>query len=250
MDSNVPVVDLAGALAPDKLAAWLDYQYADHVSNVTALTARYEKFCEVTASGIADDVMVGHATDFANLLKDEINATEATRTRIKAPVLHAQRLIDGEAKKLTDTLSAASRVVTDRITDFLRRKEVEARRAAEAEAERLRIEAEARIAEAQATATIEANESALEAIDQAETAAAIAEAKPIELTRTRSAGGGLTGLKDNWQYRVVDISKVPAVYLMVNETMIKAAMKSAGKNVKDLKIDGLEIYNDTRAYVR
>ena len=34
------------------------------------------------------------------------------------------------------------------------------------------------------------------------------------------------------------------------ETMIKAAMKSAGKNVKDLKIDGIEIYNDTRAYVR
>jgi hypothetical protein len=245
MDSNVPVVDLAGALAPDKLTAWLDYQFADHVSNVATLTARYEKFCEVTASGIGDDVMAGHSTDFVKLLKDEINATDTTRTRIKAPVLHAQRLIDGEAKKLTDQLNTEAGVVTDRITDFLRRKEAEARRAAEAEAERLRIEAEARIAEAQATATIEANLSALEAIDQAETAAAIAEAKPIELTRTRSAGGGLTGLKDNWVYDVVDLAKVPAHLLTVNDAAVKLAIKQGSR-----EIPGIRIWNNAKAFVR
>lgn len=250
MDTNIPTIDIAAALSPDRLAPWLEYELASHASVVAALEARHEKFLQVTANGICDDGVAGHATDFIKELKAAATATDETRTRIKAPVLHAQRLIDGEAKKLTDKVNGCAAVVTARITVFLRDKEAKARAVAEMEAARLAIEAEAKLVEAQRSATIEAADAAVEAMQEANVAAALATAAPIELTRTRSVTGALTGLKDNWQFRVTDLSKVPAVYLQVNEVMVKVAMKSAGKAVKDLKIEGLEIYNTPSAYVR
>lgn len=244
-DSNIPRVDLAAALNPAALAPWIEYQYADHAAHVGVLQARFDKFLDVTKDGIADDTMAGHATDFIKELKAASSATDETRTKIKAPVLHAQRLIDGEAKKLTDKLGSCSTVVTGRITTFLRDKEAKARAAAEAEATRLAAEAEIKIAEAQANETTETIETAVEAIEQAQTAAAQAEARPIELTRTRSVMGSLTGLKDNWTYETVDLSKVPAHLLTINDAAVKLAIK---QGLRD--IPGLRIWNDAKAYVR
>lgn len=250
LQTNAPTIDLAAVLAPDKLAAWLDYEFSQHMTNTATLLARHDKFLAVTKDGINDDTLAGHATDFAKELKAEQKATDDTRVRVKAPVLSAQRLIDDQSKKLTSPLSTATETVEYRITTYLKAKEVTARVAAEQEATRLAIEAEARIAEAQATGTMEASESAVEAIHEAQQADRLATAAPLELTRTRSAAGALTGLKDNWQYRVIDVTKIPTTYLTVNDVMVKAAMKTAGKNIKDLKIEGLEFYNDAKAYVR
>lgn len=248
--TNTPLLNLADALAPDKLTAWLDYEFSSHVANKATLLTRHDRFLEVTKDGINDDVMAGHASDFHKDLKAESTSTDATHTRIKAPVLVAQRLIDGQRKTLTDSLSLAASQVTARITDYLRRKEVIAREVAQQEAMRAAAEAEARIAEAQATAAPADIKAAVEAIQEAQQAEALATARPVELTRTRSQGGALTALKDNWIYRVTDITKIPTTYLTVNDVMIKAAMKSAGKNVKDLKIEGIEFVNDSKAYVK
>jgi len=248
--SNTPVLDLTSALAPDKIAAWLEYEYAKHLLRKTALLMRHEKFLAVTNDGINDDVMAGHASDFKNDLKDEIADMNATRSRIKAPVLHAQRLIDGEAKKMTDALGMAMSQVLARLTDYLRRKEAEERAAAEMEAARLALAAQEAMELADQVNTPSAIDAAVLAVQEAQLAEIMATARPVELTRTRSQAGSLTGLKDNWQYRVVDISAVPAVYLTVNDVMIKAAMKSAGKSVGDLRIPGIEFFNDARAFVR
>lgn len=244
-DSNVPRVDLASALNPASLTPWIEYQYADHAAHIGVLTARFEKFLEVTKDGIRDDLMAGHATDFVKEMRAAAAATDETRTKIKAPVLHAQRLIDGEAKKLTDKVNGCSATVTARITAFLRDKEAKARAAAEAEAVRLAAEAEARLAEAQQTATIEAADAAVEAMQEADTAAALATAAPIELTRTRSVMGALTGLKDNWTYEITDLVKVPAHFLIVNDAAVKLAVKQGARD-----IPGLRIWNDAKAYVR
>lgn len=245
MMANTPVIDLAAALAPEKLAAWLDYEFTTHATNGAALLARYTKFLEVTTEGIRDDVMVGHAADFVKDLKGEAKATDETRTRIKAPVLHAQRLIDGGGKKLIDPLTAAVTTVEYRVGTFLKAKEVEARRVAEEEAKRLALEAEVAFDVAQQEGTTEAAEVAVEAIQQAQTAAAQATASTIDLTRTRSQAGALTGLRDNWTYRIVDVSKVPAAYLQVNDVVVRAAIKTGTR-----EIAGLEIFNDAKAFVR
>lgn len=244
-DTNIPVIDLAGALQPDRLAAWLEYELAAHAANTNALTARFEKFLTVTQDGIRDEAMAGHASDFAKELGEENKATDATRKRIKDPVLHAQRLIDGEAKKLTDRLSAAAATVTTRITRFLQQKEARARLAAEIEAARLAHEAEARLAEAQQSATIEAADAAVEAMHEADQAAALAAAKPLELSRTRSAGGALAGLKETWTYEVINLDLLPAAYRAVNDAAAKAAIKNGVR-----EIPGLRIYAETKAMIR
>lgn len=244
-DSNIPRVDLAAALNPAALVPWIEYQYADHAAHVGVLATRFEKFLEVTKDGIGDDVLAGHATDFAKELKSAASATDETRTKIKAPVLHAQRLIDGEARKLTDKVNACAAVVTARITAFLRDKEAKARLAAEIEAARLAHEADAAIATSNELQTPEALEVAVEAFGAAQEAEQQATAAPIELTRTRSIMGSLTGLKDNWTYETVDLSKVPAHLLILNDAAVKLAIKQGTR-----EIPGLRIWNDAKAYVR
>ena len=245
MDANIPHVDLGAALNPAALAVWLEYQYAEHTTRTTDLMEAYGRFLEVTANGIGDDALVGRATDFAKQITTEAKATDETRTRIKAPVLHAQRLIDGEAKKLTDKLNSAVATITTRITMFLRAKEEAARKASEEEAARLQAEAEAKIMEAQQSGQQDQIDTAIEAIDKAQAAAAVAEATPLDLSRVRSQMGSLTGLKSNWVYDVVDLTKVPAHLLTINDAAVKLAIKQGAR-----EIAGLKIWNDTKASIR
>jgi len=243
--SNVPMIDLTAALDPSSLAWWIEYSYSEHVAAISALLTRFQAFANVTANGIQDDFIAGHAADFARDLKQASAALDETRTRIKKPVLHAQRMIDGEAKKITDQVTAAVREVETRVTAYLRAKEVAARAAAEAEAARLQAEAELLLVEALQTGNPVEEESLDEIMNAASNADELANAKALELTRTRGVGGALTALKDNWVAELVDITKVPTVYLQLNDSVVKAAIKSG---VRD--IPGIRIWNDAKAFVR
>jgi hypothetical protein len=221
---NAPAIDLAAALDPASLSAWIEWSYASHAAEMGALLERFVAFTDVTRDGIRDDFIAGHAADFAKDLKAAVNALDGTRTRIKKPVLHAQRLIDGEAKALSDRVMAAVAEVEARVTAYLRLKEAEARRAAEAEAARL---------------AAEADDITLAVLNQAEKATA------LELTRTRGLGGALTALKDNWVWSLEDITKVPTHLLQVNDAAVRLSIKQGAREVP-----GLRIWNDTKAYVR
>jgi hypothetical protein len=200
-------------------------------------------FTDVTSDGIRDDFIAGHAADFAKDLKAAVNALDGTRTRIKRPVLHAQRLIDGEAKALSDRVMAAVAEVEARVTTYLRAKEAEVRRAAEAEAARLAAEAERLASEALRTG--ELADDAIEGFKAAEEASEMANARALELTRTRGLGGALTALKDNWVWALEDITKVPNHLLQVNDAAVRLAIRQGAREVP-----GLRIWNDTKAYVR
>lgn len=243
--SNMPVIDLAAALNPSSLSPWIEFNYAEHAAAIAALLERFIKFSDVTSLGIHDDFTAGHSADFARDLKQASAALDETRTKIKKPVLHAQRLIDGEAKKLTDRVTAAVREVEARVTTYLRMKEAEARAAAEAEAARLALEADAAMAEARSTSNGHDIEVANAILEDAAKAEEMANAKALELTRTRGTQGALTALKDNWVFSLDDITKVPTTYLQLNDAVIKAAIRSG---VRD--IPGIRIWNDARAFVR
>jgi hypothetical protein len=243
--SNTPAIDLAAALDPASLSAWIEWSYASHAAEIGALLERFVAFTNVTADGIRDDFIAGHAADFAKDLKAAVNALDGTRTRIKKPVLHAQRLIDGEAKALSDRVMAAVAEVEARVTTYLRAKEVEIRRAAELEAARLAAEAERLITEAQQSGTKEDAETAWNTMDEADAAQKLADAKALELTRTRGLGGALTALKDNWVWSLEDITKVPAHLLQVNDAAVRLAIRQGAREVP-----GLRIWNDTKMFVR
>jgi hypothetical protein len=245
VDSNIPFIDLSAALDPGALSTWIEYQLADHVAAIDALLVRYDTFLQVTRDGIADDFICGHATDLAKDIKKAEAAADKKRQEIKAPVLHAQRMIDGAGKALSDPARSAAASIELRITTYLREKERVARAAAEAEAQRLALEAEAAIAVANETNTETAIGAAVESLDAATKAEAQASAPSLELTRTRGLAGGITGLRDNWVWELVDITKVPAHLLMVNDTLAKATIKGGAR-----EISGLRIWNEPKAYAR
>ena len=139
-------------------------------------------------------------------------------------MLHAQRLIDGAAKALSDRVASAVREVEARVTAYLKAKEAEAREA-------LRIEAEKQAAEAP--------DITMAVLNQAE------EATALELTRTRGVGGALTALQDRWVFEVVDITKVPTHLLQVNDAAVRAAIKQGAREVP-----GIRIWNNAKAFVR
>ena len=243
--SNAPVIDLPSALDPRQLEPWVDFQYAQHASAIETLMVRHGRFLQITEGGISDDIMLGHASDFAKLLRAADVDLNNTRTNIKKPVLHAQRLIDGKAKALADQITMALTDIELRSKVWLKKKEDANREAARLEALRLAAEAERLIAEAQQSGTKEDAETAWNTMDEADAAQKLAEAKALELTRTRSQGGSLTGLRDNYVHKLVDITKVPMAYLQVNDALVKAAIKSGVR-----QIEGLEIYNDPKVMVR
>ena len=244
-DSNIPTIDLTASLDPESIKWWLSYQYAEHEAAIDLLLKRFVTFTDVTVNGIHDDFTCGHAADFAHALKQAANALDQKRTEIKKPILHAQRLVDGEAKKLADRVAAAVREVETRVTAYLRMKEAEARAAAEAEAQRLAEAAHNAMLAADAINTPEADDAAVQAVQEAQIAESQATAKALELTRTRGVGGALTALKDNWVAELVDITKVPTAYLQLNDSVVKAAIKSGVR-----EIPGLRIVNASKAMIR
>jgi hypothetical protein len=240
--SNTPHIDLATALEPDKLKVYIDYEYANHETRITELMAAHDRFLAATPQGIHDDAIAGRAADFANQLRAAATDLDATRAKIKAPVLHAQRLIDGEARRLTDRLTTARTSVSDKLTVYLQAKEAAERQCAAEEAARKELEAFEAIKAAEQTGD---TAPAVEALKEADAAIGRASAPTVELTRTRSQMGSLTSLRETWTYETTDISKVPAAYLTVNDAVVKAAIKSGARD-----IPGLRIFAERKAMVR
>ena len=235
---NRPVVDLAAALEPEALAAWLEHEMAEHAARCAELGAAYERFLVATAGGIADDTATGKATDFAKMHKAEISAIDATRKRIKEPVLHAQRLIDGAGNGLTTPLRAQALTIENRIATYLTGKAEAARREAEMEAQRLAAAAAEAMRDAEP-------EEAITALKEAAEAEALATASTPDLTRTRSATGALAGLKDNWVWEVTDLARVPTHLLQINDAAVRLFIRQGARHVP-----GLRIWNDAKAFVR
>jgi hypothetical protein len=236
--SNRPVVDLAAALEPEALGAWLEHEMAEHAARCAELGAAYERFLVATAGGISDDTATGRATDFAKMHKAEITAIDATRKRIKEPVLHAQRLIDGAGNGLTTPLRAQALTIENRIATYLTSKAEAARRAAEMEAQRLAAAAAEAMRDAEP-------EEAIAALKEAAEVEALATASTPDLTRTRSATGALAGLRDNFVYEVKDIALVPTHLLQINDAAVRLFIRQGARHVP-----GLRIWNDARAFVR
>ena len=237
-----PPLDLAAALDPALLTAWLDMMYATHRAASVALCDRYERFLVATKDGITTEHVAGIATDFREQVKAGISDTDATRERIKKPVLHAQRLIDGRAKQIEDSLEVLLPIIEQRIAAFLAAKAERERKEAELEAQRLAAAAQEAL---QAADHGGDEEVAIKALQAAQEAEARATASLPELSRVRSVHNSVAGLSDNWLFEVVDADLIPRHLMMPNEAAIKLLVKQ-GKR----EIPGLRIYNQPSLYSR
>lgn len=240
--NHPPSIDLTEALEPRALKAWISDKLAAHSERADALTARYKQFLLATAAGIANDNVDERAVDFAEQIRKEIAATDATRVTIKAPVLAAQKAIDGAAKEISDQLLPAFTEVKARHSAYLVAKDAEIRRLAAEAAAKAEEAAWHLQQQAEATNDNEVFVQAGIAIGQQHEAEAIVFAPTLDLTRMRTANGVSSGLKDDWQYEIADVTAIPAHFLMVNDAAVRAAIKGGTRH-----IPGLKIFNRPRA---
>jgi hypothetical protein len=191
---------------------------------------------------IGNDETAGKMADFIKQLTACTKAAESARVGAKEPHLEASRAVDGFFKKITDPLASAKTKIQQRLDFYLREKAAaEQRRRSEeaAEMERLAKDAADRAqTEAQVTAAIAVEERAGEMRQEAQ-------AKPADMARTRGDFGAVATLRSVWTFEVMDRSKIPADYLMVNEAAIKGAVKAGIR-----EIPGVRIYQEQSAVVR
>ena len=251
---NSGVLDLSLALDATQLRADLTADSVALLKRSEELTGAFTRFEKATAAGITTEEMAGKAGDFVRQLAAAVKVIDDRRTVVKAPVLAAQRQIDAYYKGgMSDLLDAMKAKVLGKITAYQRAEQAKADEARRAEAARAREEAARQEALAEAARTAEEADTAMvRAVEAEETAQALAAPSTAPAPIMRSDMGTSVGMrKGPWQVRVVDITKVPAQFLMVNNPVLLATAKTDPRiTAGEQPIPGVEFFRDTVANVR
>ena len=229
---------------------------ADLESRSEALLKRRDElvaaFARVPAE-VADDVTAGRAADFIKQIAAASKNAESTRIAEKEPHLAASRVVDGFFKAITDPLAEIKKKVEARLTAYQRKKADDERRRREEEARLAREAAELASREAAQRANavntetdlalaIDAEETAARAANDAALAKADADAKPAELSRTRSDFGSVASLRTTWTFDGLDRSKIDLEALRQHipeealEKAVRAFIKAGGRELAGVRI--------------
>lgn len=227
------------------------------------LLERAEKYQVIPTDADAEVV-----SEFRARLNHTIGKLDEERLAATAELRKLVASMNAEAEEtlapMRKVLASTDTVIKAFIQDRDRRVKAE-REAREAEERRLQQERDAaeqaavRAAQAAAKATSDAE------LEKARTEGREAMARATELARqqavssqavvsapvetgksVRGSHGSSTGLRDNWLYRVTDISLVPELWLLPPEERLdKRAVSAHVKAKKDkTAIPGIEVYND------
>lgn len=179
----------------------------------------------------ANDLSVSNKEEFeeaTNILSDikaVTKAAEADRKKITAPLNESLKEINSRYKPLKDELSAAERIIKDKVKDY--QLEVQAELDAK-EAELREKLAEGEITPEEAAGEIENQESIGTSVDTKR---------------------GSVQFKTVRKVRVTDVTKVPAEYLN-NEKVLEAIVSAVRADALDgKKIAGIEVYEDKQVAV-
>lgn len=237
----------------DKLRAGLTDRYMGLAGKVEAHEAAQERFSKANPKGIDDEDTAGRIADWIKQITGLSSTLDDTRKAEKASVLEAGRTIDGFFGSMGERLAQIKAGGLKALTDYSVLKAERRRAELAAEAKRQAAEAErlAAQAEVQQSVTLEAEAVAAEQ-RSVDLQAAAASAPVAELSRTRGDFGSTSSVRTTWTYEIDDISKVPTQYLMLNEPMVRAAIKTALKlkGVPQITIPGLRIVSEQKAVVR
>jgi hypothetical protein len=271
-------------IAPDEIPALIAVQYPELAKRCDELTAGFDRWKAQHAAEkrfvIADEADSLRTVDFEQQIATFLEEVEDARKPVKQPIFEAGKRIDGVFASYREGLQASVQTMAEARKVYMiaeaarKRREREAAEAAAAEQARLaREEADRRRAEedrlareaasgratqaqveAAFAATDDAAERAQEAATKAEVIANLATAPDRDLVRARSGSGTTSSLRDNWTFDVTDIvalcravadGKVPAQFVMANDSVIRAAVRARHNPLRECP--GLMIFNDMQA---
>ena len=212
-----------------------------------------------------DEDLAGKMADFVSGQIDNfIKRAKATHHDEKEPYLTGGRTVDGFMHSLIDDIEAGKtklnrvrKKYADEKAARERREREEAARLEREEADRKRREADEAAAKAQTDADLAAAVAREEEADQADKDTLAAEkaaaAKPAELGRTRGTHGGMTSLKQFWDFRDLDRDSINLEALrqhLTTDALEKAVRSWINANKDGLKVGtklpGVDIFENTR----
>jgi hypothetical protein len=179
---------------------------------------------------------------------------DAARIALKAPLLEATRMIDGDRGKagpfgrLIDDVNAAAQVISRASIAYKQKVESETRRKAQEEATRLAEQArmaEELAAKGSGMVTMEDAATAYQAADDSQR---VADSKAADLTRIHGSDVGTTSLRYRRVVTVIEPDKVPRMYCVPDLAAITRAAGRAGTPFP--KIDGVSISDEPDLTVR
>lgn len=234
--SNLP--SLAERISPEIVDALIEANTRPLKERADALIAMCRRFLLAHQAGITNDYQDGLAAaclaQVQRFTAKNSGQVDTARVVMKAPILAAQRKIDGSPGKpgpyarLVDVVEDAAAPVIRLVTAYKVKKEEEIRKAAAAEAERKRLEAEAVERAASKGSSMVTYEDAAAAYELADQAQAIADAKPADLTRAKGDDFGTTSLRYKRVVTIVEPDKVPRQYCVPDLALIQRAAGKAG----------------------
>lgn len=237
-----------GLTAAQQIAENLKEKHAKLIERAELLEGMDGRAPDITDQTVADKV--AEAVRQCTALE---KAAEGERVAEKEPYLSAERAVDGFFRNLVKPVTAAKEGLLRKLTTWQRKIDDEKR-------EKLRQEAAEQARQAQEAARLAAaakTETAFQEAARAEEQAAetkkAAETTPsIELTRSRTDAGVLSGLRSEWRFEVEEPRKVPRQYCVHSDALIRGAIKAATTPDGDcpLEIKGVRIYKHTFSQVR
>lgn len=173
-------------------------------------------FEQVDILVIASPKAVEKATEMLSQINLRLDEIETERTKVTEPLNKALKAENGRWKPIREKLEAARDSLRKGMTAY----QTEQKRLAQIEEEKII----ARVKEGKGNLTAETAVAKIEKID-----------KPEESVSTNS---GSVKFRTVEKFELEDISKVPARYLLINETEVRIAMKDG------LKLPGIRYYTE------
>jgi hypothetical protein len=180
---------------------------------------------------VTDQVSAEESKNKAVELKNILKRVEEIRKEKVKPLNDEVSEINAKAKAITGPLDKAK----DNLAGKLMKWQNEERMKAEAEAEEKR-----KAAQAEMDAALRNDDASFDDVQKADLKVEIA-SRPVEISKAFKP----LQTRENWTYRVVDLSQVPADLIVLNTAEVNRRVKSGVR-----QIPGLEIYSEEVAVVR
>lgn len=211
----------------------------------TAVKEQISMLAKKCSSIVVSKDSIDEAKSLAKDAKKIENLIEDKRKEITKPILDEKKEIDDFAKSLTNELSSSIKGLRDQILNY----EKEEERKRQEELKQIAAENARKMAEiAKQEAELKAKQLADEMPTLAEAEALMSAKREQEQMQAKAievASAKPNNLRKVWTYKIMDLTKVPLEYMIVNEKAVKAAI-AEGKR----EIAGLEIFQEEQLVIR
>lgn len=209
---------------------------------ISTQISQFEKMRVTFLAGLeVTDKTAISATDCLRLIKLNIKKIIEERKKITVPMDEAKRAVMEQAKKMLKPLEYERDSLDSKLTIYTvekqRLEDERMRMEKEVEEKRLKAMRDEQIEQAEMSESDLALEDAIATQEQLDNL----EKQEVKSTGIVKGDISSSSLMEIWHFRVVDISKVPIEWLIVNEVAVNGAIK----NKNGLRnIPGLEIYSE------